>query len=55
MTTHQGLTTRSGAERRAQLAARLKTGELLVAPGVYEGISARMADGMGFEALYMTG
>ena len=53
--THQGLTTRSGAERRAQLAARLKTGELLVAPGVYEGVSARMADALGFEALYMTG
>jgi 2-methylisocitrate lyase-like PEP mutase family enzyme len=52
---HQGLTTRSGAERRVQLAARLKRPELLVAPGVYEGISARMADDMGFEALYMTG
>ena len=53
--THQGLTTRSGAERRAELAARLKSRELLVAPGVYEGFSARMADAMGFEALYMTG
>ena len=55
MTTHQGLTTRSGAERRAQLAARMKTGQLVVAPGIYEGITARMADSMGFEALYMTG
>ena len=53
--THQGLTTRSGAERRAQLAARLSQGALVVAPGVYEGITARMADAMGFEALYMTG
>ena len=53
--THQGLTTRSGAERRAQLAARLSQHALIVAPGVYEGITARMADAMGFEALYMTG
>jgi len=29
--------------------------ELLVAPGVFDGISARIADQMGFEALYMTG
>ncbi len=27
----------------------------LVLPGVYDGISARMADSMGFDALYMTG
>jgi 2-methylisocitrate lyase-like PEP mutase family enzyme len=29
--------------------------ELLVAPGVFDGVSARIADQMGFEALYMTG
>jgi 2-methylisocitrate lyase-like PEP mutase family enzyme len=28
---------------------------LVVAPGVYDMLSARIADGMGFEALYMTG
>jgi 2-methylisocitrate lyase-like PEP mutase family enzyme len=55
MTTHQGLSNRSGAERRAELAARLATGRLVIAPGVYDGITARMADAMGFEALYMTG
>ena len=27
----------------------------LALPGVYDGISARMADSLGFEALYMTG
>jgi len=35
--------------------ARLAKKELLVAPGVFDGISARIADQMGFEALYMTG
>lgn len=29
--------------------------ELITAPGVYDMISARIADGMGFSALYMTG
>lgn len=33
----------------------LKQGELLVAPGVFDMISARIADRMGFAALYMTG
>jgi 2-methylisocitrate lyase-like PEP mutase family enzyme len=33
----------------------LKPGELLVAPGVFDMISARIADRMGFAALYMTG
>jgi len=37
------------------LRERLKSDELLVAPGVFEMISARVADRMGFEALYMTG
>ncbi len=40
---------------RAHLRQRLAKKELLVAPGVYDGISARIADQMGFEALYMTG
>ena len=30
-------------------------GEFILAPGVYDGISARVADTMGFPALYMTG
>jgi 2-methylisocitrate lyase-like PEP mutase family enzyme len=41
--------------QRADLRARLCAKELLVAPGVFDGISARIADQMGFEALYMTG
>src|SRR5580692_6694289 len=41
--------------QRADLRARLHAKELLVAPGVFDGISARIADQMEFEALYMTG
>jgi 2,3-dimethylmalate lyase len=37
------------------LAQRLKEDRLLVAPGVFDMISLRIADRMGFEALYMTG
>jgi 2-methylisocitrate lyase-like PEP mutase family enzyme len=43
------------ASRRAALAQRLKKNELLVAPGVFELISAKIADRMGFECLYVTG
>jgi 2-methylisocitrate lyase-like PEP mutase family enzyme len=43
------------AERRRRFAARLKEGRLVVAPGVYDMISAKIADRMGFDALYMTG
>jgi len=45
----------SGAERRARLAARLHDKQLMSAPGVFEMVSAKIADRMGFEALYMTG
>jgi 2,3-dimethylmalate lyase len=41
--------------QRPNFRARLAKKELLVAPGVFDGISARIADQMGFEALYMTG
>jgi 2,3-dimethylmalate lyase len=37
------------------LSTRLKQPGLISAPGVFEMISARIADGMGFDALYMTG
>jgi 2-methylisocitrate lyase-like PEP mutase family enzyme len=37
------------------LRAILESGEFVVAPGVYEMLSARIADRMGFAALYMTG
>jgi 2-methylisocitrate lyase-like PEP mutase family enzyme len=39
----------------AQLKSLLTPGKLLVAPGIYDGISARVADEVGFEVLYMTG
>lgn len=37
------------------LRQRLAAGEFVTAPGVFDGISARVADRMGFPALYMTG
>src|ERR1700687_3824893 len=37
------------------LRERLAKGEFILAPGIYDGISARVADKMGFPALYMTG
>ena len=37
------------------LSARLNQPGLISAPGVFDMISARIADGMGFDALYMTG
>jgi 2-methylisocitrate lyase-like PEP mutase family enzyme len=43
------------ASRRAALAQRMKKNELIVAPGVFELISAKIADRMGFECLYVTG
>lgn len=43
------------AAKRSQLAARVRSGELTIAPGVFEMVSARLADDVGFDALYMTG
>jgi 2,3-dimethylmalate lyase len=37
------------------LRSTLAAGEFIVAPGVFEMFSAKIADGMGFKALYMTG
>ncbi|MEI7784795.1 MAG: isocitrate lyase/PEP mutase family protein [Betaproteobacteria bacterium] len=51
----RGVSRVSHADRRAQLAARLREKRLLSAPGVFEMVSAKIADRMGFEALYMTG
>ena len=45
----------SFAERRAALRAALTDRRFVSAPGVFDLISARNADRMGFEALYMTG
>jgi 2-methylisocitrate lyase-like PEP mutase family enzyme len=43
------------ADKRSALAARLRKREWTSLPGVFEMVSARIADGMGFPALYMTG
>jgi 2-methylisocitrate lyase-like PEP mutase family enzyme len=43
------------AAGRRTLRAILEAGEFVVAPGVYEMLSAKIADRMGFAALYMTG
>lgn len=39
----------------SSLSARLKEPGLLTAPGVYDMVSARVAEAVGFDALYMTG
>lgn len=51
----RGISRVSYADRRARLAQRLREKRLVSAPGVFEMVSAKMADRMGFEALYMTG
>ena len=37
------------------LRAALESGRIVIAPGIFDMISARVADGMGFSALYATG
>ena len=45
----------SHRDHRAALARRIRARELTIAPGVFDMISARVADRAGFDALYMTG
>ena len=45
----------SAGEKRKRLRRRLGEAPVIVAPGVFDMISARIADGLGFDALYMTG
>ncbi len=45
----------SASSAGRKLASRLKEPGLISAPGVFDMISARIADGMGFDVLYMTG
>ena len=45
----------SPEDRRAALARRIRAREFTVAPGVFDMISAKVADRAGFDALYMTG
>merc|ERR1711972_1221237 len=37
------------------LKSLLKKGELLIAPGIFDGMSLRLAEKVGFQVLYMTG
>jgi 2-methylisocitrate lyase-like PEP mutase family enzyme len=43
------------ASKRRALATRVRAREFFVAPGIFDMISTRMADSMGFDCLYMTG
>ncbi|MGR9090973.1 MAG: isocitrate lyase/PEP mutase family protein [Gammaproteobacteria bacterium] len=45
----------SAADKRAALASRIRRRELVIAPGVYDMISTRVADRQQHAALYMTG
>ena len=40
---------------RKRLRARLTSGPLIVAPGIYDAYGARLVEQAGFEAVYMTG
>src|SRR5215831_6613360 len=55
----RGLPTANLTERNMHAGKKLKKAlagkGLVVTPGVYDMISARIADGLGFSALYMTG
>jgi 2,3-dimethylmalate lyase len=42
-------------EKRALLAQRIRKQELVIAPGIFDMISAKIADRLGFECLYVTG
>lgn len=44
-----------GSLQKTSLKSLLRKGDLLVAPGVFDGISVRIAEKVGFPALYMTG
>ena len=41
--------------KNARLGHALASGEFVIAPGVYDMITARLADRLGFHAIYMTG
>ena len=41
--------------KRTRLAQRIRNHELLIAPGIFELISAKIADRLGFDCLYVTG
>ena len=41
--------------QRAALKQRLTSGETIIGPGIYDGLSARIADTQGFDVLYLSG
>ena len=45
----------NATEKRAALAGAIRNGEFVLAAGIYDMISAKVADRIGFKALYMTG
>ncbi|MFP6688016.1 MAG: hypothetical protein VCD31_01660 [Alphaproteobacteria bacterium] len=45
----------NASEKRSKLVDCIKKGEFVTAPGVFDMVSARIADRMPFKALYMTG
>ncbi|MGE4335606.1 MAG: oxaloacetate decarboxylase [Pigmentiphaga sp.] len=53
--TTKGRSASSVRARRIQLKNSLNGPELIVAPGVFDMVSARLADALGFKALYMSG
>jgi 2-methylisocitrate lyase-like PEP mutase family enzyme len=50
-----GLSQLTAGQRRQLLRPKIRRGHLTIAPGVFEMISAKIADEMNFDALYMTG
>ena len=46
---------KDASEKRASLATRVRERRFFIAPGVFDLISARLADSLGFDCLYMTG
>lgn len=43
------------AEKRKRFSERIRQSRLVSAPGVFDMISAKFADRLGFDAIYMTG
>ena len=41
--------------QRISLKRKLTAGQAIIGPGVYDGLSARIADGVGFDVLYLSG
>ncbi len=55
MSTEKSLRAAAPADRRRRLRAMLQAGELIVAPGVHNGLAARVVAEAGFDAVYMSG